>query len=82
MKGQEDFFGKLGMEPDRDEVTTNDVNLDGSTIPESEILEPVKDETLFFSEHFKTLNEEVDRKKTKAEKDFIKMRDSRPDIYN
>ncbi len=81
MKGQEDFFGKLGMAPDRDEVTTNDINLDKSTIPESGILQPVKDETLFFSEHFKTLNEEVD-KKTVAEEKFLKMRNSRPDIYD
>jgi hypothetical protein len=42
MKGQEDFFEKLGMTPDRDEVITDNTNLAESAIPESEIAEPVE----------------------------------------
>jgi hypothetical protein len=76
MKGQEDFFGKLGMEPDRDEPIIDNDNLTESITPE-----PIEEATPFFSEHFKNMGEKTDKKKTGAEERFEKMRDSRPDIY-
>jgi len=79
MKGQEDFFEKLGMAPDTEEVTDN-TNLAGSAIPESEIANPI-DTAPFLPRYHETMDQITDRKKIEADEKFIKMRDSRPDIY-
>jgi hypothetical protein len=80
MKGQEDFFEKLGMAPDTEEVTDN-TNLAGSAIPESEMAEPIENATPFLPRYHETMDQINDRKKRKADEDFEKMVNSRPDIY-
>jgi len=80
MKGQEDFFEKLGMAPDTEEVTDN-TNLAESVTPEFEIDGHIENATPFLPRYHETMDEINDRKKRKADEDFKNMINSRPDIY-